>query len=284
MSGVAASQLHPPRHPLTHPPTHPMTHPMIHPTAVIHPGAKLAPTVRVGPYCVIGEEVVIEDDTELIAQVYMDGPLRVGPSNRFFPYSSIGMISQDKKFRGERTETVIGSGNTFREFVTVHRGTAGGGGLTRIGDDNWIMAYAHIAHDCIVGSHTVLANGATLAGHVLIEDHATVGAFSGIHQFCRVGRHAIVGGYSVVTQDVLPFSKTVSERETRVFGVNTVGLERHGFSPEQREKLSRVFRYLIASKLNTSQAVEKIRADGEDSEEIQELLRFIETSERGFIK
>ena len=257
---------------------------MIHPTAVIHSGARLGPNVRVGPYCIIGDEVVIEDDTELIAQVYVDGPLTVGPANRFFPYSSIGVIPQDKKFRGERTETIIGKGNTFREFVTVHRGTAGGDGLTRIGDDNWIMAYAHIAHDCIVGSHTVLANGTTLAGHVVIEDYATVGAFSGIHQYCRIGRHSIVGGYSVITQDVLPFSKTVSERETRVFGVNTVGLERHGFSPERRERLSRAFRHLISSKLNTTQAVEKIREGAEDSEEIQELLRFIETSERGFIK
>ena len=257
---------------------------MIHPTAVIHSGARLGPNVRVGPYCIIGDEVVIEDDTELIAQVYMDGPLTVGPANRFFPYSSIGVIPQDKKFRGERTETIIGKGNTFREFVTVHRGTAGGGGLTRIGDDNWIMAYAHIAHDCIVGSHTVLANGTTLAGHVVIEDYATVGAFSGIHQFCRLGRHSIVGGYSVITQDVLPFSKTVSERETRVFGVNTVGLERHGFSQERREGLSRAFRHLISSKLNTTQAIAKIREGAEDSEEIQELLRFIETSERGFIK
>jgi UDP-N-acetylglucosamine acyltransferase len=146
------------------------------------------------------------------------------------------------------------------------------------------MAYAHIAHDCLVGSHTVLANGVTLAGHVVIEDYATVGAFSGIHQFCRIGRHAIVGGYSVITQDVLPFSKTVSERETRVFGVNTVGLERHGFPSEKRERLSRAFRTLISSKLNTSQAVEKMREQADDSEEVRELLRFIETSQRGFVK
>ena len=257
---------------------------LIHPTAVIHSGARLGANVRVGPYCIVGDEVEIEGDTELIAQVYMEGPLRVGPGNRFFPYSSIGVVSQDKKFRGERTETTIGAGNTFREFVTVHRGTNGGGGVTRIGDDNWVMAYAHIAHDCIVGSHTVLANGTTLAGHVTIDDHATVGAFTGIHQFCRIGRHSIIGGYSVITQDVLPFSKTVSERETRVFGVNTVGLERHGFLPEQRERLNRAFRHLISSKLNTSQAIEQIRQDGTDAEEIQELLRFIESSERGFVK
>src|SRR3989304_8824245 len=167
---------------------------MIHPTAVVHPGARIAPGVRVGPYCIIGEEVEIEDDCELMAHIYMEGPLRVGSGNRFFPYSSIGVIPQDKKFRGERTETIIGKGNTFREFVTVHRGTAGGGGLTRIGDDNWIMAYAHVAHDCIVGSHTVLANGTTLAGHVVIEDYATVGAFSGIHQKCPPRGPRLVGG------------------------------------------------------------------------------------------
>jgi UDP-N-acetylglucosamine acyltransferase len=257
---------------------------LIHPTAVIHSGARIGANARIGPYCVIGDEVAIGDDCELIAQVYMEGPLTVGRDNRFFPYSSIGVISQDKKFRGERAETVIGSGNTFREFVTVHRGTEGGGAVTRIGDDNWIMAYAHIAHDCIIGSHTVLANGATLAGHVRIEDYAVIGAFSGIHQFCRVGRHSIVGGYSVITKDVLPFSKTVSERETRVFGVNAVGLERHGFSAERREALSRAFRALTASKLNTSQAIEKIRAEWSDSQDVQELLRFLGSSERGVIK
>src|SRR3989304_2683586 len=237
---------------------------MIHPTAVVHPGARIAPGVRVGPYCIIGEEVEIEDGCELMAHIYMDGPLRVGPGNRFFPYSSIGVVPQDLKFQGERTETVIGKENTIREFVTVHRGTAGGGSLTSIGDHNLIMAYAHIAHDSRIGDHTILANGVTLAGHVLIEDYAVIGAFSGIHQFCRIGRHSIVGGYSVITQDVLPFSKTVSERETKVFGVNTVGLERHGFSQERREKLSRAFRHLISSKLNTTQAIAQIREGAQD--------------------
>ena len=220
----------------------------------------------------------------MVAPFYREGPLRIGSGNRFFPYSSIGVIPQDKKFRGERSETVIGKGNTFREFVTVHRGTEGGGRLTCVGDENLIMAYAHIAHDCRVGNRTVLANGVTLAGHVLIEDHAVIGAFCGIHQFCRVGRHSIIGGYSVITQDVLPFSKTVSERETRAFGVNTVGLERAGFSTERREKLSHAFRMLTSSKLNTSQAVEKLRETAKDSEEVRELLRFIQSSERGFIK
>ena len=257
---------------------------LVHPAAVVHPGARLAPGVRVGPYCVIGEEVEMEDGCDLMAHVYLDGPLRIGPGNRFFPYSSIGVVPQDLKFRGERTETIIGSENTFREFVTVHRGTEGGGGVTRIGDHNLIMAYAHIAHDCHVGNHTILANGVTLAGHVLIEDHAVIGAFCGIHQFCRIGRHSIVGGYSVITQDVLPFSKTVSERPTRVYGANVVGLKRHGFSLERRKKLSQAFRLLTSSKFNTAQAVEAIRQEVADSEDVQELLRFLETSERGVIK
>jgi len=256
----------------------------VHPTAVVHPGARLSADVRVGPYCIIGEEVEIQDGCELIAQIYMDGPLRVGAGNRFFPYSSIGVIPQDLKFHGERTETVIGDGNTFREFVTVHRGTALGGSITRIGNHNLIMAYAHIAHDCQIGDHTILANGTTLAGHVLIEDYAVIGAFSGIHQFCRIGRYAIVGGYSVITQDVLPFSKTVSEREVHAYGINAVGLKRHGFALERRKKLARAFLMLTSSQLNTSQALEKIREESVDSEDLQELVRFIESSKRGVIK
>jgi UDP-N-acetylglucosamine acyltransferase len=257
---------------------------LVHPTAVVHPGARLAAGVRVGPYCVVGEEVEIEDGCEFMAHVFLEGPLRIGPGNKFFPYSSIGVEPQDMKFHGERTETIIGRENTFREFVTVHRGTEGGGSVTRIGDHNLVMAYAHIAHDCRVGSHTILANGVTLAGHVQIEDHAVIGAFCGVHQFCRVGRHSIVGGYSVITQDVMPFSKTVSERETRVFGANVVGLKRHGFSLEQRKKLSTAFRLLASSNLNTAQAVDAIREEAGDSEEVQELLRFLESSERGVVK
>jgi UDP-N-acetylglucosamine acyltransferase len=256
----------------------------VHPSAVIHPGARLGADVRVGPYCIIGEEVEIEDGCELMAHIYMDGPIRVGPGNRFFPYSSVGVVPQDLKFHGERTETVIGRENTFREFVTVHRGTAGGGGITRIGDHNLVMAYAHIAHDCLVGDHTILANGTTLAGHVLIEDYAVIGAFTGIHQFCRVGRHSLIGGYSVITKDVLPFSKTVSEREVRAYSINAVGLKRHGFTAERREKLSRAFRLLTSSQLNTAQALEKIREEVPDSEDLQALVRFIEGSNRGVIK
>lgn len=257
---------------------------LLHPTAVIHPGAKVGADVRVGPYCIIGEEVEIEDGCELMAHIYMDGPLRVGSGNKFFPYSSIGVVPQDLKFQGERTETIIGDANTFREFVTVHRGTKGGGGITRIGNQNLIMAYAHIAHDCCLGDHTILANGTTLAGHVMIEDYAVIGAFSGIHQFCRIGCHSLIGGFSVITQDVLPFSKTATDRETHAYGINSVGLKRHGFTQQRRERLNRAFRLLIASKLNTSQAIEKIREEAAESEDLQQLLRFIESSNRGVIK
>ncbi|MSO20691.1 MAG: acyl-ACP--UDP-N-acetylglucosamine O-acyltransferase [Acidobacteria bacterium] len=257
---------------------------VIHPGSVIHPGAEISADVRIGPYCVIGAEVAIGEGSELMGHVFMEGPMRVGPGNKFFPYSSIGVVPQDKKFHGERSETIIGKGNTFREFVTVNRGTEVGGALTRIGDDNWIMAYTHIAHDCRVGNHTILANATTLAGHVVIEDYANIGAFSGVHQFCRVGRHSIVGGYSVITQDVLPFSMTVMKREVRLFGVNKVGLERGGFGEDRREKLASVFRHLMSKKLNTTQALEKIREDGIRSSDVEELLSFIATAERGFVK
>jgi UDP-N-acetylglucosamine acyltransferase len=257
---------------------------VIHPTAVVDESAVIGAGVRVGPYCVIGADVRIGEACELLSHVCMEGPLRVGPNNKFFPYSSIGLVPQDKKFHGERSETVIGQGNVFREFITVNRGTAGGGGITSIGDDNWIMAYTHIAHDCIVGSHTILANATTLAGHVTVEDYANIGAFSGVHQFCRVGRHSIVGGYSVITQDVLPFSMTVMKREVRLFGVNKVGLERSGIDEQRRESLSHAFKTLMSKKLNTSQALEKIRAEGELSKDVEDLLDFIRTAERGFVK
>jgi UDP-N-acetylglucosamine acyltransferase len=190
---------------------------------------------------------------------------------------------QDLKFAGEETFLEIGNHNVFREYVSVHRGTKGGGGRTHIGHHNFVMAYAHVAHDCALGSHIILANAATLAGHVVVEDHVTIGAFSGVHQFCRVGRHAYVGGYTVVTKDVLPYSKTVSERNTHAFGVNTIGLERKGFTPEQIRNIKAAFRLLLQSRLNTTQAVAAIRSELE-SPEAQVLLDFIETSTRGVIK
>jgi UDP-N-acetylglucosamine acyltransferase len=256
----------------------------VHPTAVIHPGARLGSEVRVGPYCVVGEEVEIEDGCELMAHIYMEGPLRIGPGNKFFPYSSVGVVPQDLKFRGERTETIIGERNTIREFVTIHRGTEGGGSITQIGNENLIMAYVHVAHDCRIGNNTILANGVTLAGHVVIEDYASIGAFCGIHQFSRIGQHCFVAAYSTIGQDVLPFSTTASERATHVYGINSVGLQRRGFSADRRNKLKHAMRLLTASKLNTSQAIEQIKQEDADSADVQELIRFIEHSERGVIK
>jgi len=256
----------------------------IHPTAVIDPQARLASGVRVGPYAVIGAEVEIGEETDVGAHVVMEGPTRIGRRNRIFPFASIGLIPQDLKFRGERSEVVIGDDNRIREFTSIHRGTEGGGALTRVGHFNLLMAYVHIAHDCLLGDHVILGNGATLAGHVLIEDHATVGAFVGVHQFCRIGRHAFIGGYSVITQDVLPFSRTVHERGAKVYGINVVGLRRRGFDEARIERLHQAMRLLTQSKLNTSQALEKIRETLDQSEDIEVLVRFVESAERGVIK
>jgi len=256
----------------------------IHPTAVIDPQARLAASVRVGPYAVIGAEVEIGEETEVGAHVVIDGPIRIGRRNRIFPFCTIGLIPQDLKFRGERSEVIIGDDNRIREFVSIHRGTEGGGALTRMGNFNLLMAYVHIAHDCLLGDSVIMGNGATLAGHVVIEDHATVGAFCGVHQFCRIGRHAFVGGYTVVTQDVLPFSRTVHERGAKVYGVNVVGLRRRGFADARIEQIHQAVRLLTQSKLNTSQALEKIRESIDQNEDIEALVRFVETAERGVIK
>ncbi len=256
----------------------------VHSTAVVDPQARLHPSVRVGPYAVIGAEVEIGEDTEVGAHAIIEGPIRIGRRNRIFPHSSVGLIPQDLKFRGERSEVVIGDDNRIREFSTIHRGTEGGGAVTRIGSHNLLMAYTHVAHDCLLGDHCILGNAATLAGHVVIEDWAIVGAFCGVHQFCRVGRHAFIGGYTVITQDVLPYSRTVQERETRVFGINTLGLRRRGFSPERLDRLQQAFRLLTQSKLNTSQALEQIRSTLNQDEDIAALVRFIETADRGITK
>ncbi len=256
----------------------------IHPTAIVDPSARIHPDADVGPYCIIGAEVEIGARTRLMGHLYIEGPTWIGEDNLFFPYSTVGVASQDLKYKGERTETRIGHRNRIREFVTIHRGTAGGGGVTSIGDDNLIMAYAHVAHDARIGSHCILGNAATLAGHVTIEDWAIIEAFSGVHQFCRIGRHAFVGGYSVITQDVLPFSMTVTPREARLYGANRVGLERRGFAPETIEALQKAFRLLRSEKLNTSQALERIREEVPAAPEIAELVEFIHSSERGIIK
>ena len=253
--------------------------PMIDPTAVVHPGAVIGAGTRIEPHVVIGEHVRIGRDCRIGASTVIGGFTEIGDANEIFPMVSIGLIPQDLKFGGEQTRLVIGSRNVIREFVTIHRGTAGGGGVTSIGDRNLFMAYTHIAHDCHVGNETIFANAATLAGHVTVEDYATVGAFSGVHQFCRVGKYAFIGGYSVVTKDALPFAKTVGNR-ARIYGLNTIGLVRRRFPAENIEKLRRAYRYLLHS--NTSRAVAQIEQDPSLScPEVDYVLDFIRSSTRG---
>jgi UDP-N-acetylglucosamine acyltransferase len=236
----------------------------------------------VGPFSTVGPEVELGEGCVLISHVVLDGRTHIGARNTFHPFSAVGISPQDLKYAGEATETILGDDNTIRENVTISRGTAKGGGVTRVGSNCLIMASAHIGHDSQVGDHCILANAATLAGHVIIEDYATVGAFSPVHQFCTVGRYAYIGGGTIVTQDVLPFSLTSEKRENRAFGINKVGLTRRGFSPERLKTLQKAFRLLLAAKLNTSQALEKIKAlEGEDA---KELAAFLERSERGVIK
>ena len=254
----------------------------IHPSAIVAPGARVPESCSIGPYSTIGPEVSLGEECTLISHVVLDGRTRIGARNRIYPFTSIGVAPQDLKYGGEPTETEIGAGNTIRECVTISRGTAKGGGITRIGSDNLLMAYVHIGHDSQVGNHCILANAATLAGHVVIEDYASVGAFSPVHQFCTVGQYAFIGGGTIVTQDVLPFSLTSSKRENKAFGINKVGLTRRGFSAERLEKLQKAFRLLLSSRLNTSQAVEKIRElEGDDARMVAD---FIERSQRGIIK
>ena len=254
----------------------------IHPSAIVAPGAQIPDSCTIGPYSTIGPEVVLGEQCTLVSHVILDGRTRIGARNHIYPFTSIGVAPQDLKYQGEPTETEIGDDNTIRECVTISRGTAKGGGLTRVGSGNLLMAYVHIGHDCLVGSHCILANAATLAGHVAIEDHASVGAFSPVHQFCTVGQYAFIGGGTIVTQDVLPFSLTSSKRENRAFGINKVGLARRGFTPERLAVLQKAFRLLLASRLNTSQAVEKIRElEGDDARIVAD---FIERSQRGVIQ
>ncbi|MEX2301917.1 MAG: acyl-ACP--UDP-N-acetylglucosamine O-acyltransferase [Bryobacterales bacterium] len=256
----------------------------IHPSAVVDARVRIHETAEIGPFCVIGAEVEIGARTQLLAHVYVEGPITIGEKNVFQPYSSIGSSPQDLKYQGERTATRIGSRNLIREFVTVHRGTGGGGGLTSIGDDNLLQAYAHVAHDCHVRSHCILAHGATLGGHVTVEDWAVVGAHSGVHQFCIIGKHCYVGGYSVITQSVMPFSLVVTERGARTFGVNKTGLERRGFSKETIQNLHKSFRTLTKGGLNTEQALDRIAAEISGDESVNELVAFIKAAERGIVK
>jgi len=255
----------------------------IHSTAVVSPKARIGNDCYIGPFAVIGDEVTLGDRVRIDGQCVIDGRTRIGDETHLYPFVSIGLPPQDLKFAGEESETVIGRRNRIREFVTIHRGTAGGGGITRIGDDCYLMAQAHVAHDCLLGNNVLMANAATLAGHVIVDDGANIGAYSGVHQFCRVGREAYVGGYSVVVKDALPFALTVGNH-AKCYGVNKVGVRRRGYSRETIAALHHAFHLLLSSKLNTKQAVERIRDEISDSAEVAELLRFIEDSKRGVVK
>jgi UDP-N-acetylglucosamine acyltransferase len=258
-----------------------------HPTALVDPKSKIHPSCTIGPYCVVAAEVELGERCQLISHVVIGdgaGPVKIGVDNRFFPFTSIGLAPQDLTYAGEPTRLEIGSHNVIREFVTINRGTAKGGACTRVGDHNLVMAYTHIAHDCQIGSHIIMANAATLGGHVTVEDWATVGALCPVHHFVRIGTHAFIGGGTTITRDVLPFSKTSAERGTRAYGLNAVGLERRGFTKERIRKIHHAYKVLLASKLNTSQALEQLRSEADRGEDVDMLIGFIEASERGVIK
>ena len=255
----------------------------VHPSAVVSPRAELGEGAYVGPFCTVGDEARLGPRVRLESHVVVDGRTEVGDDTHVFPFASLGLAPQDLKYRGEPAETRIGRRNRIREFVTVNRGTEGGGMVTSVGDDCLIMTQAHVAHDCIVGSGVIMANAATLGGHVRVEDGANVGAYSGVHQFCRVGREAYVGGYSVVVKDALPFALTVGNH-AKCYGLNTVGMKRRGYPAETIDALHHAFRLLLSSKLNTTQAVAAIREEISACSEVEELLHFIETSERGVVK
>ncbi len=256
---------------------------MLHPTAIISAQAQLGAHVKVGPYSLIGDHVTLHDGVEVAGHVVIEGPCEIGSGTVIYPFASIGQPPQDLKYQGEQTRLVVGERNVIREYVTLNRGTAGGGGLTTVGNDNLFMAQAHVAHDSHVGSHCIFANAGTLAGHVTVADHATIGAYSAVHQFCRVGRYAFIGGFSVVVKDALPYARTVGNH-AQCYGANTIGLRRQGFSNEAIRHIQRAFHLLLTSKLNTTQALERLKAELAGISEIDYLIEFIETSERGVTK
>jgi len=255
----------------------------IHPTSQIAEGARIGEDCFIGPFCTVGQNVELGSGVRLDSHVVVDGSTSIGDETHIYPFVSIGLGPQDLKYAGEPTRTEIGKRNQIREFVTVHRGTEGGGGLTKLGDDNLLMAQAHVAHDCQLGSNIIMANAATLAGHVEIADRASVGAYSGVHQFCRIGLEAFVGGYSVVVKDAMPFA-VIQGNHAKCYGANRVGLRRKGYSPETINKLNHAFHLLLNSKLNTTQAVDRIRDEIADCPEVNVLIDFIESSQRGVVK
>jgi len=256
----------------------------IHPTAIVSAESVIAEDAEVREYAVVGAHVTVGSGSIIGPFTRIEGPVKIGELNVFYGHVSCGTPPQDLKYKGEKTELTIGNDNVFREFCTLNRGTAGGGGHTTIGSNNFFMAYSHVAHDCHVGSSTVFANNATLAGHVEVGDFATIGAFTAVHQFCRVGEHAFIGGGSICTQDVLPFVKTVGNRPAKTYGVNTIGLERKGFPKETIEALQRAYRILIRSKLRAEEALRRIEAELSYVAEAQYLAEFVRGSKRGFIR
>ncbi len=256
---------------------------MIHPSAIIDEGARLAPGVSVGPWSIIGADVEIGENTRIDAHVVINGPTRIGRDNHIYPFNALGDAPQDKKYAGEKSRLEIGDGNTIREFCTFNRGTDDGGGLTRIGDDNWIMAYVHIAHDCELGNHTILANGSTLAGHVRVEDHVILGAFTVVHQFCAIGAHSFSAMSTVILKDVPPYV-TVSGNSASPHGLNGEGLKRRGFTTHSLLQLKRAYKVLYKQRLTVEQALRELRVMASECDEIVPLVAFLENSSRGIVR
>lgn len=255
----------------------------IHPTAIVSPKAEIDSNVTIGPYAIIGDYVKLHRGVEIGSHSCIEGPTEIGSDTQVFSHVCLGQQPQDLKFKGEETRLLIGERNTFREFSTAHRGTAGGGGITSIGSDNFFMAQTHVAHDCRVGNHTIFANGASLAGHVTVDDYVTIGAYCGVHQFCRIGKHAFLGAFSVVVKDALPYARSVGNH-AKCYGPNSIGLKRRGFSDELISQIGHAFKLLLTSKLNTTQALERIKEELGSIPEIAYMINFIETSQRGVVK
>ncbi len=256
----------------------------IDPRSVISSTARLGTGVKIGAYAVVGDDVELGDGCILDHHALVQGPAKLGRNNRIYPFAAVGGDPQDITFEGERVWLEAGDNNIFREFCTVNRGTAKGGGVTRVGNYNLIMSYVHIGHDGQIGNNTIFVNNASLAGHVSVEDHATIGPFCQVHQFCRIGRFSYMGANSIISQDVLPYSIVVAPRATKCYGANKIGLERNGFSPERVQAVEQAYRLLLRSKLNTSQAVTKMRETLSHSEDVLSLVQFIESAERGLTK
>lgn len=255
----------------------------IHPTAIVSPKAEIGRNCTIGPYSIIGDDVVLHDDIEVKSHCVIEGPSEFGKGCVFFPFVSAGQVPHDMKYRGEPSRLVVGERNTFREFTTIHRGTEGGGNLTEIGSGNLFMSQAHVAHDCRIGNNVIFALGASLAGHVVVEDYTTLGAYSGIHQFCRVGRYAFVGAFSKVVKDALPYART-DGNHAKCYGPNGIGLRRQSFSQEDIRRISHAYHLLLSSKLNTTQALEAIERELGGDPKIDYLIEFIKSSARGVTK